>query len=131
LAAGSRFAVILLPFARVARSPYSACSAPEELMQRPDADRVSRHIGYFTRWKEHDAYTKALDRLLRDPPAGREGVAGLAFLAVLVVLLTIDRQFGPVAIDFQPDITILAAVLAVITRVVGGAEFIGVAAGVN
>jgi hypothetical protein len=26
----------------------------------------SRHIGDFTRWKEHDAYSKALDRLLRD-----------------------------------------------------------------
>ena len=25
-----------------------------------------RHIGDFTRWKEHDAYQKALDRLLRD-----------------------------------------------------------------
>ena len=24
------------------------------------------HIGDFTRWKEHDAYKKALDRLLRD-----------------------------------------------------------------
>jgi hypothetical protein len=26
----------------------------------------SRHIGDFTHWKDHDAYTKALDRLLRD-----------------------------------------------------------------
>jgi hypothetical protein len=26
----------------------------------------TRHIGNFTRWKEHDAYSKALDRLLRD-----------------------------------------------------------------
>jgi hypothetical protein len=26
----------------------------------------SRHIGDFTRWKEHDAYQKALERLLRD-----------------------------------------------------------------
>jgi hypothetical protein len=25
-----------------------------------------RHIGDFTRWKEHDAYGKALERLLRD-----------------------------------------------------------------
>jgi hypothetical protein len=25
-----------------------------------------RYIGDFTRWKEHDAYSKALDRLLRD-----------------------------------------------------------------
>jgi hypothetical protein len=25
-----------------------------------------RHIGDFTRWKEHDAYRKALERLLRD-----------------------------------------------------------------
>jgi hypothetical protein len=28
--------------------------------------RRTRHIGDFTRWKEHDAYSKALDRLLRD-----------------------------------------------------------------
>jgi uncharacterized protein YjbI with pentapeptide repeats len=28
--------------------------------------RDSRNIGDFRRWKEHDAYTKALDRLLRD-----------------------------------------------------------------
>jgi hypothetical protein len=26
----------------------------------------TRHIGDFTHWKEHDAYQKALDRLLRD-----------------------------------------------------------------
>jgi hypothetical protein len=26
----------------------------------------TRHIGDFTRWKEHDTYQKALDRLLRD-----------------------------------------------------------------
>jgi hypothetical protein len=25
-----------------------------------------RHIGDFTRWKEHDAYQKAFNRLLRD-----------------------------------------------------------------
>jgi hypothetical protein len=25
-----------------------------------------RHISDFTRWKEHDAYQQALDRLLRD-----------------------------------------------------------------
>jgi hypothetical protein len=25
-----------------------------------------RHIGDFARWKEHDAYQKALERLLRD-----------------------------------------------------------------
>ena len=25
-----------------------------------------RRFGDFTRWKEHDAYSKALDRLLRD-----------------------------------------------------------------
>jgi hypothetical protein len=28
--------------------------------------RGQRHIGDFTRWKEHDAYSKALERLLRD-----------------------------------------------------------------
>jgi hypothetical protein len=26
-------------------------------------ERASRNIGDFTRWKEHDAYQKALDRL--------------------------------------------------------------------
>ena len=26
----------------------------------------TRHIGDFSRWKEHDAYQKAFDRLLRD-----------------------------------------------------------------
>ncbi len=26
----------------------------------------TRHIGDFTRWKNHDAYQKALTRLLRD-----------------------------------------------------------------
>jgi hypothetical protein len=25
-----------------------------------------RHIGNFTHWKEHDVYSKAFDRLLRD-----------------------------------------------------------------
>jgi hypothetical protein len=28
--------------------------------------RDQRHIGDFTRWKEHDAYSKGLKRLLRD-----------------------------------------------------------------
>ena len=28
--------------------------------------RGRRHIGDFTRWREHDAYGKALERLLRD-----------------------------------------------------------------
>ena len=28
--------------------------------------RRTRHISDFIRWKEHDAYSKALDRLLRD-----------------------------------------------------------------
>ena len=27
--------------------------------------------GDFTRWKEHDAYSKALDRLLRDRRVGK------------------------------------------------------------
>jgi hypothetical protein len=27
---------------------------------------LHQHIGDFTRWKEHDAHQKALDRLLRD-----------------------------------------------------------------
>jgi hypothetical protein len=28
--------------------------------------RGQRHVGDFTCWKEHDAYGKALERLLRD-----------------------------------------------------------------
>jgi hypothetical protein len=28
--------------------------------------RGQRHIGDFTRWKDHGAYGKALERLLRD-----------------------------------------------------------------
>ncbi len=28
--------------------------------------RRTRHIGDFTSWKEHDSYSKASDRLLRD-----------------------------------------------------------------
>jgi hypothetical protein len=32
--------------------------------------RGQRHIGDFTRWKEHDAYSKALERLLRDLKVG-------------------------------------------------------------
>jgi uncharacterized protein YjbI with pentapeptide repeats len=32
--------------------------------------RRSRHIGDFTQWKDHDAYQKAFDRLLRDLKAG-------------------------------------------------------------
>jgi hypothetical protein len=28
--------------------------------------RGQRNIGDFTRWKEHDAYRQALERLLRD-----------------------------------------------------------------
>ena len=32
--------------------------------------RRQRHIGDFTRWKDHDAYSEAFDRLLRDLKAG-------------------------------------------------------------
>ena len=32
--------------------------------------RRQRHIGDFTRWKDHDAYSKAFDRLLRDLKSG-------------------------------------------------------------
>ncbi|MFZ0725589.1 MAG: toll/interleukin-1 receptor domain-containing protein [Desulfobacterales bacterium] len=38
--------------------------------------RRSRHIGDFTKWKDHDAYQKAFDRLMRDlkaeEPAGND-----------------------------------------------------------
>jgi hypothetical protein len=32
--------------------------------------RRQRNIGAFTRWKEHDAYRQALERLLRDLKVG-------------------------------------------------------------
>jgi uncharacterized protein YjbI with pentapeptide repeats len=35
--------------------------------------RRTRHIGDFTRWKDHDAYQQAFQRLLRDLKAGEEG----------------------------------------------------------
>ena len=36
-------------------SPRFACLTPG-----------ARHVGDFTRWKEHDSYRKAFDRLLKD-----------------------------------------------------------------
>jgi hypothetical protein len=33
--------------------------------------RDNRNIGDFTRWKRHDSYQKALDRLLRDLRVGK------------------------------------------------------------
>jgi hypothetical protein len=33
---------------------------------RRSSSGSTRHIGDFTRWKEHDTYQKAFDRLLRD-----------------------------------------------------------------
>jgi|SRR5215468_878669 len=43
----------------------------DDAVMRTDAARASsirrtRHIGDFTLWKDHDAYQKAFDRLLRD-----------------------------------------------------------------
>lgn len=32
----------------------------------PALVKDTRHIGDFTRWKDHDSYQKAFDRLLRD-----------------------------------------------------------------
>jgi hypothetical protein len=32
--------------------------------------RRTRHIGDFTRWKDHNSYQKAFERLLRDLKAG-------------------------------------------------------------
>ena len=34
--------------------------------------RRTRHIGDFSRWKDHDAYTTALDRLIRDLKASEK-----------------------------------------------------------
>jgi uncharacterized protein YjbI with pentapeptide repeats len=36
----------------------------------PALIKNTRHVGDFTRWKEHDSYQKAFDRLLRDLKAG-------------------------------------------------------------
>jgi uncharacterized protein YjbI with pentapeptide repeats len=51
----------------------------EAVMQAPQpwaADiRRSRHIGDFSRWKDHDAYTKAFERLLRDLRQGESKAA--------------------------------------------------------
>ena len=39
--------------------------------------RDNRHIGDFRHWKEHEAYTKALEQLLRDlRPEGTPGEKG-------------------------------------------------------
>jgi TIR domain/Pentapeptide repeats (8 copies) len=38
--------------------------------------RRQRHIGDFTEWKEHDAYQKAFDRLLRDLKAAERQLGG-------------------------------------------------------
>ena len=37
--------------------------------------RRTRHIGDFTQWKDHDAYQKAFDRLLRDLKADKASVS--------------------------------------------------------
>jgi hypothetical protein len=37
--------------------------------------RGQRNIGDFTRWKEHDAHGKALERLLRDLKVGASPAA--------------------------------------------------------
>jgi TIR domain-containing protein len=33
----------------------------------------ARHIGDFTRWKEHDVYTKSFERVLRDLTVKKDG----------------------------------------------------------
>jgi hypothetical protein len=38
----------------------------------PALIRNTRHIGDFTRWQDHDAYRKALKRLIRDLKAERK-----------------------------------------------------------
>ena len=43
---------------------------------RQHVTQTSRHIEDFTQWKDHDAYQKAFDRLMRDlkaeEPAGND-----------------------------------------------------------
>jgi hypothetical protein len=51
--------------------PISLDDAVNEMKVGWPADvRRTRHIGDFTRWKEHDSYQKAFGRLLRDLKAG-------------------------------------------------------------
>jgi hypothetical protein len=38
--------------------------------------RRTRHLGDFTRWKDHDAYQKALERLPRDLKVGASPAPG-------------------------------------------------------
>ena len=42
-----------------------SCGLPAAFLPTPDVSRW-RWCRPLTRWKEHDAYQKALDRLLRD-----------------------------------------------------------------
>jgi hypothetical protein len=35
--------------------------------------RIQRNIGDFCRWKDHDAYQKALERVLRDLKVAQAG----------------------------------------------------------
>lgn len=51
--------------------PISLDDAVNEMKVGWPADvRRTRHIGDFTRWKDHDSYQKAFDRLLSDLKAG-------------------------------------------------------------
>jgi hypothetical protein len=43
---------------------HSSSAGPQGGPQTTVTD--NRNVGDFTRWKEHDAYQKALERLLRD-----------------------------------------------------------------
>ena len=51
------------------RSFCSLCALDDVVMRTSEAWAAklrARHIGDFTRWKEHDSYQKSFDRLLRD-----------------------------------------------------------------
>jgi hypothetical protein len=55
-------------------APWPSSAVPDPPRRRGDGYaeqwahdiKRTRHIGDFSRWKDHDAYQKAFDRLLRD-----------------------------------------------------------------
>ncbi len=55
----------LLPLMRGVRRQGHEPEKPDHLVVRRQ-----RNIGDFTRWKDHDAYSNAFERLLRDLKAG-------------------------------------------------------------
>jgi hypothetical protein len=64
-AAGWVASIACGPFLRGAELAYNTSKAADVLR--------TRHIGDFANWKDHDAYQKAFERLLRDLSGKRSG----------------------------------------------------------